>query len=225
MKATKCYAYVRVSSTGQAAEDRDGFPRQMAAISTFAKANGFEIVRDYRDALGGDNEWQSRPAFSEMVGAILDNGVRTVIVENLSRFARAYVVQEHILLWLASKDITLISADSGEDITAAVRGDPVKKLVIQMMGILFEYEKNALVRKLRAARARKREATGRCEGRKPYGFHPGEGAAIARAAAWRAAGHSYDRIARMMDEAGLPSRGGKPWTGGAVRRILLRPKG
>jgi hypothetical protein len=38
-----------------------------------------------------------------------------------------------------------------------------------------QFEKAVIVSKLKAARVRKRRATGRCEGRKPYyGTRPGE---------------------------------------------------
>ena len=218
----KAYSYLRVSGASQV--EKDGFPRQREAVARWAEANGATIAAEFAEkGVGGDDEWQDRPAFSEMVGAILGNGVRIVIVENLSRLARAYVVQEHVLLWLASKEITLIAADSGEDITAAVRGDPVKKLVIQMMGILYEYEKNSLVRKLAAARKRKAESDPTwSQGRKPFGARPGEQATIARLVAWRAAGRSYGGIAKLADWAKLATRSGKPWSAQSVRRILKR---
>ena len=75
--------------------------------------------------------------------------------------------------------VTAISADTGEDVTAAFHGDPMKKAIIQMQAVFSELEKNSLVRKLKAARARSRAENGRCEGRKPFGERDGEDA-IAR---------------------------------------------
>ena len=40
-------------------------------------------------------------------------------------------------------------------------------MVRQVLGAISEFEKASLVAKLKAARDRKRAATGRCEGRKP----------------------------------------------------------
>ena len=142
---------------------------------------GIEIVREYvEQGVTGDASWSDRPAFQEMVSAILDNGVRTVIVENLTRLARAYVVQDAILVFLASKEVSLISAYTGEGVTAAFHGDPMKKAIIQMQAVFSALEKNSLVRKLKAARARKRAENGRCEGRKPFGERSGEKGAIVR---------------------------------------------
>jgi len=65
--------------------------------------------------------------------------------------------------------------------------DPTRILVRQMMGAVGQYEKSQIVLKLRGARIRKRAKEGRCEGRKPYGYYEGEGAALERLKALRAA--------------------------------------
>ena len=44
----------------------------------------------------------------------------------------------------------------------------MKKALVQIQGVFAELEKSLLVKKLRAARERKRDKTGKCEGRKSY---------------------------------------------------------
>ena len=190
---------------------------------------GFEIVREFaEEGITGDSSWTARPAFQEMVGAILDNGVRTVFVENLTRLARAYVIADAILVYLASKGITLVSADTGEDVTAAMSGDPMKKAMIQMQAVFSELEKNSLVRKLKAARVRKRNETGRCEGVKPFGSLQGEGVAIHRMRQLRrkpvgkSKPLSFAKIAETLNAEGAPTRGGSPWAASTVKQILNR---
>ena len=176
----------------------------------------------------GESEWDKRPAFQEMIEEILGNGVRTVIVENLTRLARAYVVQDAIIVYLASKNITLISADTGEDITAAFHGDPMKKAIIQMQAVFSELEKNNLVRKLRKARERKRTAEGRCEGRKPFGDRDGEDQAIAlmhrlrRKPIGKAKRMSFTKIAAELEDQGFKTRSGGVWSASTVRDVLNR---
>ena len=223
----KAFSYLRVSDTSQVAGD--GFPRQREAINRHAKQAGFEMVREFiEEGKSGETAWADRPAFSDMVSAILDNGVRTVIVENLTRLARAYVIQDAILVFLASKGVALISADTGEDVTAAFHGDPMKKAIIQMQAVFSELEKNSLVRKLKAARARKRIETGRCEGVKPFGTLPGEDEAVARMKALRrkpigkAKRMSYAKIAAAMQAEGFATRSGGPWRASTVQDILKR---
>lgn len=190
---------------------------------------GFEIVREFaEEGITGDSSWTARPAFQEMVGAILDNGVRTVFVENLTRLARAYVIADAILVYLASKGITLISADTGEDVTEAMSGDPMKKAMIQMQAVFSELEKNSLVRKLRAARARKRADDGRCEGVKPFGTLPGESDTVERMRRLRRKPvgkekrMSFAKIAAALESEGIPTRSGKPWAASTVKQILNR---
>lgn len=218
----KAFAYLRVSSQGQV--EGDGFPRQRKAIDTCAKGKGITITREFREeGLSGETEWGTRPAFLEMVAAIMDNGVRTIIVENLTRLARAYIVQQPILVYLASKKITLISADTGEDITEALYGDPMKKAMIQMQAVFSELEKDSLVRKLRAARERKKATTGRCEGRKPFGVTKAERAAIKHMMELRRlTDMSYAAIAEDLDKYGHRTRSGKKWSAPSVRNIINR---
>lgn len=224
----KAFSYLRVSDRSQIGGD--GFPRQRAAIEKQAKAMGATIIREFAEqGMTGDSDWDERPAFQEMVGAILGNGVRTVIVENLTRLSRAYVVQDAILVFLASKNVSLVSADTGEDVTAAFHGDPMKKAIIQMQAVFSELEKNSLVRKLKAARARKKAEQGWCEGVKPFGTFPGEQEAIDRMRQLRRKpiGNrkrmSFAKIAATLQAEGVPTRTGKPWAASSVRDILAKP--
>ena len=112
----KAFGYVRVSSQGQV--DGDGFRRQEEEISAYCKANKIELVDVYREeGVSGTTDETDRPAFQEMVSAILKNGVRTVIVEGLDRLAREYRIQETLIVYLAEKCITLINARTGENVT------------------------------------------------------------------------------------------------------------
>lgn len=223
----KAFSYLRVSGIGQV--DGDGFDRQRQAIDKQATSMGAVIVGEFaEEGVTGEAEWNDRPAFRDMMAAIMDNGVRTVIVENLTRLARAYVIQDAILIYLASKKVALISADTGENITEAFLGDPMKKAIIQMQAVFSELEKNSLVRKLKAARARRKEKDGRCEGRKPFGHFPGEDAALSRMR-WlrrkqigKAKRMSFAKIAAQLNEEGLQTRSGKLWAASSVRDILNR---
>jgi recombinase len=85
-----------------------------------------------------------------------------------------------------------------------------------------------IVAKLRAARVRKRQATGRCEGRKPFGEHAGEEPVLHRIRQLyrKPRGRerlSYGAIAEALNVERLPTRTGKAWRAGTVRRILKRP--
>ena len=67
---------------------------------------------------------------------------------------------------------------------------------------------------------RKRAATGRCEGRKPFGFREGERATIERMTALQAAGNSIRAITAMLNAEGNRAPLGGEWRDAVVGRIL-----
>jgi DNA invertase Pin-like site-specific DNA recombinase len=162
----KVFGYCRVSSTGQI--EGNGFDRQIAAIETWAKKGKHQIAAVYRESVSGTKDQDDRPAFKQMVSDILRNGVRVVVVESLDRLAREYRIQEQLLIYLASKGITLIACNTGEDITAAIMGDPMRKAMVQIQGIFAELDKSMLVKKLATAREKVKTETGKCGGRHRY---------------------------------------------------------
>jgi DNA invertase Pin-like site-specific DNA recombinase len=161
----QAFGYVRVSSRGQL--DKDGPVRQAENIRNFAKGK-FTIEQIYTDDVTGISDESYRPEFQDMMAEILRNGVKTVIVEGMDRLARSYAIQETLLIYLVSKGVTLFSARTGENITEAIAGDPMKKALIQMQGIFSELERAMLVSRMKTARDRIRKKTGKCEGRHGY---------------------------------------------------------
>ena len=225
MSKLRAVAYLRVSSKGQI--DGHGFDRQGRAVREYARRHNIEIVEVYRESQSGVKDAADRPAFQEMLADMLSNGARLVLVESLDRLAREYRVQEQFLVYLVSKGIALIAVNTSEDVTAAIAGDPMKKAMVQMQGIFAELEKAQLVRKLAKARIQKRQETGRCEGRKPYGDRLGEQEVIERIRQLRrkppgGRRMSYARIAAKLNKAGQPSRAGAPWGPSSVQAISKR---
>jgi len=159
----KAYGYIRVSGKGQV--DGDGFERQIKAINDYAKANGFEIVRIYREE-GVSGTLQNRPTLTRMMLDLEENGhgIKTVIIERIDRLARDLMVQENILHDMGKHEVSIISATDGD----LLEDDPTRKLVRQVLGAIAEYDKTMTVAKLKAARDRIKAKTGKCEGRKSY---------------------------------------------------------
>lgn len=220
----KAFSYLRCSGMGQV--EGDSFPRQRACHQAFALKNGYEIVREFvEEGVSGTKDETQRPSFTEMVGAILDNGVRTILVENLSRLAREYRIQENLLIYLASKGITLISCDTGENITEAMLGDPMKKALIQIQGIFYELDRAMIEKKTRLARERIRASGQRCEGAKPFGELPGEAEYLKFMRASRDSGCTFKYLAELFNDKGIKTRHGKRWHATTVERILKRKAG
>lgn len=174
---TEALAYLRVSGKGQVTGD--GFPRQREAIRRYAKAHGLDVIEEYRDeGVSGTKDLDHRDGLSDLMARVRSNGVRLVLVERADRLARDLMVGEVLLAEFRKLGVTVIAADSGTDLTAG-GDDPTRVLIRQVLGAVAQFEKSVIVAKLRAARIRMRKATGRCEGRKPYGTKPGEADVVA----------------------------------------------
>jgi DNA invertase Pin-like site-specific DNA recombinase len=223
----KVYAYLRVSGKGQVVGH--GFDRQLDAIQSFCNRQGYEIEEVFKEQVSGTVDETDRPEFSSMVTNILRDGVDTIVIESLDRLAREYRIQEQLLIYLASKDINLIAANTGENVTRAISEDPMKKAMVQMQGIFAELDKSLLVKKLRKSREQIRQEKGKCEGRKGY-KDTEKGAEILREIRRlrrRRKGRvrtTFNEIAEMLNEQGYTAAHGKPFTGNTVRGILHRQK-
>ncbi len=220
----EAFGYVRVSSKGQV--DGDGFDRQEDAIRAYAAGAGIKVVEVFKEqGVSGTTVESERPAFQDMVTAILKNGVRTVIVEGLDRLAREYRIQETLLVYLASKGITLLSARTGENVTEASMADPMRRALIQIQGVFAELEKGLLVKKLRAARERAKKRDGKCEGRKNIKELAPDVLAEIKRLRRKLPGQkrmSCAAIADRLNAAGLPTVSGRAWTAYNVQNVCKR---
>jgi DNA invertase Pin-like site-specific DNA recombinase len=165
-KRVEAVAYLRTSSAANVGADKDSDKRQRAAIDSYAKRAGFALVGEFTDAaVSGADPIETRRGFAELLDRIEGNGVRTVIVEDASRFARELVTQELGILALIRRGVRVLTA-GGDDLTDS--SDPSRVMMRQIAGSFAQYEKTRLVAKLRAARDRKRQVVGKCEGRKNW---------------------------------------------------------
>ena len=167
------YAYTRVSGRGQL--EGSGLERQHEEIEKFAKTSGYVIRQTFQEeGISGTTTETERPAFQQMVFSILRNGVNHIIIESLDRLARDLQVQLQLCTYIASKEITLICAGTGENITQAILNDPMRKALVQIQGVFAELDKSLVVRKLKNGRIKARQDSEtrtlsgkkKCEGRK-----------------------------------------------------------
>jgi DNA invertase Pin-like site-specific DNA recombinase len=220
---TKALAYLRTSSAANT--DGDSAERQRVAIRTYAERTGIEVVQEFYDAaVSGADHIQDRAGFAAMLDRIEGNGVRLVLVEDPSRFARSVLAQEAGLAVVQRLGVRVVTA-SGEDLTET--DDPGRIAMRQMAGVFAEFEKNRLVHKLRGARDRASKAAGRrVEGRKATLV--GEALAMARRLR-RKNPRTGERcslrdIAAALAEAGhVNPETGKLYSAEAIRLALARP--
>ena len=188
----KAVAYLRTSSATNVGQDKDSDKRQLSAIEAFAKANGYEVTGVFYDAaVSGADPVAERPGFAAMLAHLAQTpsgGTTTatpaagdehphappekkyILVESPDRFARDLAVQLAGHDMLRSQGIDLIPASAPDFF---LEDTPTAVLVRQVLGAIAQFEKASLVAKLAAARARKKAAGGRGDGRKPIAeTHP-----------------------------------------------------
>jgi DNA invertase Pin-like site-specific DNA recombinase len=218
-KLPEAVAYLRTSSATNAGPDKDSERRQREAIQAFSKRAGYALVEEFSDpGVSGADPIAERPGFAKLLDRIEGNGVRVVLVEDASRFARELMTQELGIIALVQRGVRVLTAN-GDDLTDS--SDPSRKMMRQIAGAFAEYEKARLIVKLRHARDRVRAERGRCEGRKPV---PAETIAaackLARRSPKTGQRRSLRAISAELAALGHLGPGGKPYFPGSVARML-----
>jgi DNA invertase Pin-like site-specific DNA recombinase len=213
-------SYLRTSSLANIGDEHDSEDRQRAAIARYAERNGIRIVAEYRDpGVTGTDPIDGRPGFSAMLRHIASNGVRMILVENASRFARDLLVQELGHALLRRLDVQLVPVD---DPDAFSETSATGVMIRQLLGAVSQFEKTNLVAKLRSGREAKRRRDGRCGG-----IPCGPPEAVIMAGRLRDEGLSLRGIADRLFDAGYRSRanrGGLPraYSPQSVKGLLAR---
>jgi DNA invertase Pin-like site-specific DNA recombinase len=219
---TPAIAYLRTSSAANVGADKTSGTRQSNAISECAERGGFEIVETYYDeAVSGAELIDNRPGFRALLQHIAGNGVRTIIIEDPSRFARsvhASIVGE---ILLKSLGVTVICAN-GEPLFE--EEDDMRRAMSQIGMVFAELEKRKLCKRLKAGRDIKSKALGkRVEGLSRQ--YPD--ALMTQAKALYRADRKGNRrtlreIASELAKAGYTAANGGEYNPNSVRQMLER---
>jgi DNA invertase Pin-like site-specific DNA recombinase len=164
-KPVESVAYMRTSTGTNVGEGKDREKRQRAAIEAYAKSAGYTITSDdwfYDAAVKGTDPVTARPGFGAVLDRIASDGVRTIIVESPDRFAQDLAMQLAGHDYLKNLGVALVPASAPDFF---LEDTPTAVLVRQVLGAIAQFEKATIVAKLKAARDRKRERAGKCEGR------------------------------------------------------------
>jgi DNA invertase Pin-like site-specific DNA recombinase len=217
-KRLQAIAYLRTSSATNAGPDKDSDKRQRAAIAAFAKAHGYDLVGEFYDAaVSGADPIGERPGFKAMLDRIAGNGVRVILIESPDRFARDLTVQLTGHDYLRSLGVELIPASAPDYFT---EDTPTAVLVRQVLGAIAQFEKTTLVAKLRAARDRKKAATGKCGGRKSHAERNPELVALAKQLRRGRPQPSLREIAAELARRGYLNQRGNEYSSSAVASMV-----
>ncbi len=222
----KMVAYCRVSTENQ--KEEGTVELQIDAIKRFCEENGHELVSIFKDE-GISGGLEHRPALAELFGFLESNegkGVQAVIIWKLDRIARDLYIQEHLIKKIEGLGKKLISTKEA-DIDSH---DPMRKSFRQFLGVVAELEKAFITMRLSAGRMKKAR----------NGRYSGGGVALGYASKnkdlqlvkeeadivkmifhlRRYKRLPLNKIAKHLNEKGIPTKRGGLWHSGTVAYIL-----
>ena len=153
-------AYLRVSTAGQAEEDRFGVPRQRHDVETFVARSkgGHELVAEYVEVASGSNGIAGRVAFPDLLAAIRDGEVDGIVISDMTRLSRKLTTQEALLAAVWSYGGSVFTAD-GAEIAQDDPDDPMRTAMRQMAGVFSQLERSMISKRLRDGRKAKARVT------------------------------------------------------------------
>jgi hypothetical protein len=119
------------------------------------------------------------------------------------------------------RGVRLLSAVDGQNLTEEI--DEITEGMVTIMAVFAQVEKKRLVKKLAAARKRKREHEGRCEGRKPLSETRPEVVALARKLRRRrpkGGQRSLREVSKRLAARGYLNERDKPYAAKSVASML-----
>lgn len=204
-------AYVRVS-TGKQQRSNLGLEAQRSAIARFAEAEGFQIVESFTEAQSGKDDDTKRPQLKAALAAA-KKAKAPILCAKLCRLSR----DVHYISGLMKHRVPFIVAELGADT------DP---FMLHLYAALAEKERRLISERTRAALAEKKAQGAQLGGLRANGIELRD-AAIERAEQLRPhldelAGLSDRAIAKALNERGIATPNGAPWSGVTVKRARER---
>ncbi|MBW1732523.1 MAG: recombinase family protein [Deltaproteobacteria bacterium] len=219
----KLVGYARVSGAEQ--RDADTIRIQTKALRGYCEKHGHELVQIFKDN-GVSGALEKRPGLAQLF-AYLEEApeVDGVLVYKLDRLARDLLVQEFTIKKLEALGRRLYSVTE----PALDSTEPMRKAFRQFMGIVAELEKAFITMRLLAGRMAKIEAGGYAGGGAAFGYVAKDGElvvdeekakTIRQIFSMKRRGVSLNKIARTLNERGVPTARGGKWYACTVSYIL-----
>ena len=222
------YGYIRVSTETQA-EKGGGLDVQRGAIEKYAKDNGITLEKVFCDA-GISGTQENRPALDELLLETIKEG-DVVIVHNTSRLWRSIFAQATVMKAVMQAKANIKSIDEPSFDIYLFQKDPENFMITGMMGMLDQWERMTIARKLARGRTSKAYKGDKPAGICPYGYqyaadkksivpNPEEVPTLRRMFSEAQKGTSLEKIANMLNDDGILTRRGCKWQKGNVHNIL-----
>lgn len=220
-------SYTRVSSDKQA-ESGAGLAAQAAAIKSYAKQAGLELVESYSDdGISGAAGIEGRPGLAAAIGRLRRGDV--LVIAKRDRLGRDMMATLTIERAVAKRGASIVSADG------VGNGDGAADAFMRsVMDAAAQFERDLIKARTRAAMAEKRKAGHRI-GEVPFGWSlaadgnlepvPAEQEILDLIRELRESGVSLRSIAKQLTDLGIVTKKGKAkWSHSTVQSVLSRAR-
>ena len=146
------YGYIRVSTDTQA-EKGGGLDVQRAAVEQYAAENGLDLQEIFCDA-GVSGTQESRPELDRLLLETIKEG-DTIIVHNTSRLWRSIFAQATVMKAVIQAKANIKSIDEPSFDVYLYQKDPENFMITGMLGMLDQWERMTIARKLARGRTSK----------------------------------------------------------------------
>lgn len=216
--------YIRVSTAGQAEDDKYGIDVQKREILMYADQHGYSIVDWKVDEISGAKD--DRPALNEILYGddVTNPPYEAVIVFKNDRLARDTKLYFYYLYTLEKKNITLLSTK--EEFS---EGSEFANIYRALLQFVAEQERKNIALRTSKGRSMKAQCGGYSGGRCPYGYKVENGRLIINEEekpivefvfAEHDKGTPMLTIAGMLNDRGYQTRKGTKFQNTSVRSIV-----
>lgn len=220
--------YIRVSTREQA-ETKLSLTNQEEKLKAYAITQDLKLDRIFSDAAESAKDL-NRPAVQELLELVKRGKVGHVVIYKLDRLIRN-VGDLSDLLRLFQKENVTLSAVTESLNTGTASG----KMVVQMIGVIAEWERDTIAERTVAALSVKRGRNEKLGGIRPYGWavkvkggikvlvpDPKEQGTLQGILKSHGEGEGYQAIAEALNASQTPPRKGKRWYASTIRGVCLR---
>ncbi|HTT85722.1 MAG TPA: recombinase family protein [Acidimicrobiales bacterium] len=214
--------YIRISS--DRGGTRAGVRRQLEDCQAWAQRNGAAVAEVYEDNDASAYRGRARPAYRRMCEDIKGATRDGVIVWHNDRLHRNSRELEDFIDIVEAAGVAVATVTSGDYDLTTTTGRAMARIACALARLESEDKSRRIKRQaLQAAREGKRSGGGT----RAYGYHPGhqrvvpaEAAVIKEAARRLLAGEPLRSVTRDLNDRGIPTVSGRPWTSTVLRRML-----
>lgn len=223
MKPSRVGIYIRVSTPGQATEEKASLTEQEADCRAYCKQQGYQLDDShhvYKDVARGSTK--RRPEFQRLLADMKSGALDVVVAWKTDRFSRSIFVAAALMEALEESGCKIECARERVDLRSLTLYAAVGQMELDNI------RERTTMGKRAAAKA------GRIpHGRGVYGYRagkngkpaidPDEGPVVQRIFTEYAAGRSTDKIAAGLDLDGVLPRGGGRWNPAYIAMRLRDP--